>query len=531
MRLRYFLPVVPVLFFLLSGCRKPTSANWDVDVAIPLVNSHLSIKNFIGDSIFKADNTGLLNFRVTREITSIQVDSVLSLPDTSIAKTFTLPLIFATKIAPGQQLPFFPPTDLEFDISNGVALKKVEMRSGSLIINFSNMVSQPLKMLYIIPSAVKDGNYLTISEVIPPGVNSLSKSYDLAGYLFDMTGPSGNVFNTIVQVYTVTVNPGADTVVLQPGINTIADLNVTYSKLVPQYVEGYFGQQTIQVPLDTARLDLINNFQASNFMLSDASLSFRILNGFGAEFSGSLSNIKSINSAANNVVNLSTSQLSSININRATKAGTTVFPSVKTASLNAGNSTIVPFLSNLPDKLSYQGSIHVNPLGNSYSFNDFAFYGQGMRVQADINIPMRFNANDFRLKSKAAVELANVEQLDNIRSGNFVINATNGYPFKAQMQAYMLDENDQVIDSLFLPGKNIIESGHMDNQNIVVSPYFSKVLIPIDEMKVVHMRRTKSIQILTRLVMPPNPPDIKIYEHYQIDVNIVAEITYNVERK
>jgi hypothetical protein len=31
--------------------------------------------------------------------------------------------------------------------------------------------------------------------------------------------------------------------------------------------------------------------------------------------------------------------------------------------------------------------------------------------------------------------------------------------------------------------------------------------------------------------MPPNPPDIKIYENYKYNVNIVAELNYNVSRK
>src|SRR3954465_242685 len=107
MRLPHFFSCLLFLVVLFTGCRKPTTANWDVDVAIPLVNSSLSIKNFIGDSIFIADNTGLLNFRVTREITSIKIDSLLSLPDTSISKTFTLPIIQQSTVVPGQAMPFF----------------------------------------------------------------------------------------------------------------------------------------------------------------------------------------------------------------------------------------------------------------------------------------------------------------------------------------------------------------------------------------------------------------------------------------
>jgi hypothetical protein len=232
------------------------------------------------------------------------------------------------------------------------------------------------------------------------------------------------------------------------------------------------------------------------------------------------------------VVPLNTNQLSNININRATKAGTTVFPSIKTLSFASGNSNIVPFLSNLPDKLTYQGNITVNPLNpsNISGYNDFAFYDKGIHVLADIDIPMRFNADYFKLTSNTDVDFSNVEQLNNVRGGNFVILATSSYPFKARLQAYLLDANQQIIDSLFIPNKNIIESGQLNNQNMVVAPVDSRVLVPIDLSKIEKLKRTKFIRVTTYFLMPPNPPDVKIYETNSFKINIVAELTYNVVR-
>lgn len=514
-----------------SACRKPTVANWDVDAVLPLVKSELNIKNFIGDSIFKADQTGLLNLSVNREITSIKLDSLISIPDTNIVQSFTVLTLQPTPVTPGQTFNQFPSTEVDFNIGNGAALKKVDVRTGTLNIAFSNKLSQPIDMLYMIPNAKRNGQPLTIFETIPPGVNSLVKDYDLAGYVFDMTGISGTKYNSVVQSYTMAVNPDAGTATIPGGVSEVAKINVTYKKLVPQYLEGYFGQDVIKIPQDTAKLNLVNNFYASNFMLNDATFNFNILNEFGAEFSGSLSNIKSINTTAAKSVALSTTQLSHININRGTKSGYTPYPSVKAISLNVNNSNIVPFLSNLPDKLTYQGEVRVNPLGNITDFNDFAFYDKGIHVIADINIPMRFNADYFRLKSNTAVDFSDVEQLDNVKTGNIVILARNGFPFKARLQAYLLDAQGNTIDSLFVPGRNIIESGQLNSQNLVVAPSSSEVRLPISTQKIESLRKTKSVQIISYFLMPVNPPDIRIYESYKFDVNIVAEVTYNIERK
>ncbi|MCW3077628.1 MAG: hypothetical protein JWO32_2237 [Bacteroidetes bacterium] len=518
-----------LLLVLLSFCRKATVASWDVDLVLPIVNSQLNIKNFLGDSVFKPDNTGLLSLQYTRTLTAVKLDSLIKLPDTTIVNSFTVPAVFPTTLTPGQALTFFPPTELEFNISNGVALKKVDVRSGVLRIKFSNDLSEPLDLLYKITSATKNGQPLIISEKVPPAPDSLVKYYNLSGYNLNMRGLNGNVYNTIVQSYTVIVDPSANPVVVTYGQGAHAKL--TYSKIIPQYLEGYFGQQTIVIPTDTAKLDILKNVKASNFLLNSATLNFRILNEFGAEFTGSLSNIKSVNAANASTVNLITSQLSNININRATKVGSSVYQSVKTISLTNTNSNIVPFLSNLPNKLSYQGSVNVNPLGNLSGYNDFAFYNTGIKVVADINIPLRFNADYFKLTSNANIDFSNLKQLDHVNYGQFIINTSNGYPFQAKLQAYLIDDYGVVVDSLFTPGQNIIDRGLVDLQNVVTQSTRSQLKIPLDQFKISNLKKSKKLRIETYFIMPPNPPDIKIYEDYSLDVNIIAEINYRLERK
>jgi hypothetical protein len=523
------LAVVLPLLVLLWFCRKPTVASWDVDLVLPIVNSQLNIKNFLGDSIFKPDNNGLLNLSVTRTITAVKLDSLIELPDTTIVNSFTVPAVIPATLTPGQVLTGFPVGELIFDVGNGAALKKIDIRSGILKVKFVNDLSEPLDLIYKINSASKNGQTLIILETVPPNKDTLYKSYDLAGYSLSMTGTAGVTYNTIVQTSTVIVNPAANTTTVGYGMGVKAILS--YSKITPDYVEGYFGKQTIDIPLDTTRLDFLKNFEASNFMLSSASFNFRILNEFGAEFTSNLSNIKAVNSKNGSIVALTTNQLSNININRATKTGTTVFPTVKTVSLNTSNSNITGFLSNLPDKLTYQGNVKLNPLGNLAGYGDFAFYGTGIKVLADINIPLKFNADYFKLQSLANIDFSNVAQLDNMNYGEFIISASNGYPFKAQIQAYLLDDQMQVVDSLFTPGLNYLERGQIDAQNVVYLPTRSELRVAIHKTRIEKLKKSKKVKLVTYLLLPPNPPDIKIYEHYSLDVNIVAELNYNVQRK
>lgn len=525
--MRKFLVLIlaPIIF---EGCRKPTGANWDVDVVLPIVNSSMNIKSFAGDTLFAADSTGLLHFVYNRQIAAIMLDSLMKLPDTSIVKSFPeVPLPFSYTLMPGQQFPNSAPVDLEFDIGNGIELTRIDVRAAILNIKFSNTASQPVDLVYQLPGSNKSGLPFTITETIPPGNNSLVKSYDLSGYSIKLRGSSGKDFNTIGQTYSLSVSPSADTLVLQPGQG--AKIDLTYSEMIPQYVEGYFGQETITLDVDTTRIDLVEEFRPTNFMLSDATMTFRVVNEFGADFRASISNIKSINSHANNTISLSTNKLSAINIDRATNLNGYPEPKTWTTTFTSANSNIVPFISNLPDKLTYQGMVAINPapIGNT-GYRDFAYYKTGLRIFADIDIPLRFRAGDFRLESVAAADFTNVEQLNNVNSGNFIIKATNGFPFAAKMQAYMMDVNNVVIDSMFVNGSNIITGGALNSLNEVITPAVAQLMIPIDAAKIASLKKCKSVKVVSVFIMPPTPPDIPLKENYSIDVNIIAELNYHV---
>lgn len=515
-----------LLWLLFFGCRKSTTANWDLDLTVPVVNSLLNIKNFVSDSLFEADNTGLLSVTINREIAAIKLDSLISLPDTTLPIALTN-TFFALPFEIGQAITTFPPAELKFNISNGVKMKRVIIRKGFMTVKFSNFLTQPVDLIYKIPSATLNGQPLTVSETVKTGTNSLVRNYDLAGYSLNMRGISGQIYNTIVQTYTFALSTTATSSLLI-NTNDGARIDVTYSDIVPEYVEGYFGQQTIDIKQDTANLGLSENFRASNFMLSDATMDFTILNEFGAEFTAVLDNNKSINTPDNTTILLNNNQLSNINVNRASKVGSTIYPSVKLLSFTPENSNITSFISNLPNKLAYKGSVSINPLGNVSGYNDFAFYNTGIRLLADINIPLRFTADYFELQSNTKVDFSGVDQLDDVKHGNFVIAATNGFPFAARLQGYMFDKDNRLLDSLFVPGANIIEGGSLNANNEVIAPVKKDVMIPFSRQKIENLRECKTIRIVSRFIMPPNPPEIKIMEKYDIKINIVANLNYNV---
>jgi hypothetical protein len=145
-----------------------------------------------------------------------------------------------------------------------------------------------------------------------------------------------------------------------------------------------------------------------------------------------------------------------------------------------------------------------------------------------VDIPLRYSADRFRLETVAGTDFSDIKQLDYVRGGNFVISVTNGYPFDANIQVYMQDVNGAVIDSLLLAGANVMKRGQLDANNKVVAPSSSDLLVPANQEKASKLKKTKSLRIKATFQMPANPPDIPIYDNYQFDVKVRAELLYNI---
>ncbi len=520
-----------LLLGTLFSCKKETS--WDVDLALPIAKSYLNISNFFGDSLFQADQNGLLHLAFSKDLINYTMDSLVKLPDTTVEIGYIVP--FLSSLNPGVQIfSNAGSTDKEitFDVSNGVELNKAIVRKGFLKVEYINSYAQPLKFNYIINSATLYGSQLTINQIIA-GSSSLTKLYPLDNYNISLTGLNGNKVNTLVQTYTISTDPSGVADQLQPGQGL--KIKLSFIDLIPEYIQGYFGQQDLSFGPDSSAFGFLNNFSTNNFLLSQSSINFRIINEFGIEMSSSINSMKSIKTTPLNVVNLNSGNLlQSINISRANKTNNfsnPVFPWFKQININSNNSNLNAFLQNLPNYLGYSVKAKINPLGNISAGNDFAFYGRGLKVTADIDIPLKLSADYFSLVNYSKVDLTQLKELNDVNSCQILLDARNNYPFKAQVQGYMLNDQGQIIDSLFVPGQNIIEPAITDGNNVVLNYVDSKLEANFNKDKIVHLTQCKQIKFVSYLYLSNQPTPIKINEDSYLDLVVHANLNYNARVK
>ena len=283
------------LFILVSlfSCKKETS--WDVDLAIPIAKSHLNISNFFGDTIFKADPTGLLHIAFSKDLINYTLDSLVKLPNKDT--TIKYLSFFSSTLNPGVQIftnALSADKEITFDVNNNVELNKAIIRNGNLKIEYKNTYAQPLKFNYIINSATLWGGQLTVNQVIP-GNSTLIKTYALDGYNINLTGISGNKVNTLVQTYTISTDANGVTDILLPGQGLL--IKLSFVDIIPEYVQGYFGTQNLSFGPDSSSIGFLGNFNPSNLLLTQSAINFKIINEFGVEMNSSITSMKSIKTA------------------------------------------------------------------------------------------------------------------------------------------------------------------------------------------------------------------------------------------
>ncbi len=485
-----------IFFTSMVSCKKETS--WDIDAAFPIAKSHLDLRNFFGDSLFKADPTGLLHLDYTTQILNLTMDNLVKLPDTTI--TIGYISFFNASLNPGDLIYTNASTpanqEVTFDVANGVQLNKAIVRSGYLKIEYLNTYAQPINFNYDINSAKLWGTVFHVNQVIPGGSSSSPASftsyYSLKDYELNLTGIANNKINTLVQTYSIKTDPSgsADILHLGEGLN----IRLSFIDIVPEYVQGYFGQQDLTFGPDSAYFGLSIKINPYNAITLN---------------SGSL--------------------LQSINVNRAGKTNVPsnpVFPVVKNITLNQSNSNLNPFLENIPNYLSYSVKAKLNPLGNISAGNDFAYYGHGLKVMAHVDIPLAVSADYFKLISYNNTDFNNLKQLNNVNSCELTLTAKNNYPFYAKLQAYLIDETNTVIDSLFLPTENKINAAITDVSNTVINEVDTKIVFTIANTKLEHLKKCKQIKFVSAMYFSNQPTPIKINADSYLDLILSANVNY-----
>lgn len=512
-------------YFFFNSCKKG-NPSWDVDLLAPLINSSLSVENIIPDSVLHKNPDNSLDLVVDASVSSLSTGNIFIMPDTSIEMSYQAPL---TAKVPGN-ISFTSSTTEHAVLSGGVLLKNGIVRSGTMLFAVTSSIKGAVSMDVNVPGLRNpSGNVFQTVVNVPAGTTSTAGMYnhvfDLSGYKLDLTGANGSSVNTLVINYTAMINE-PDSVLLVAGDSIHFSFSI--NKIIPQYAHGYFGDVNTTV-FDSTKLLLFKHVIGGNLNLENVDISLDFENNMGLDAYVTVNKLVAVNSRTGIKVPLAHPVIGSrVNITRALDNNGTVTPSKYSVALGTNNSNIKQFVENLPDSFKTSISYELNPLGNVSGYNDFGYYEKPMKLNLNMKIPLSLIANNLTMADTLNFKMA--KETDNVNHGTLTLFFENGFPFTAEAQLYLMNENSSITDSLIrIP--NVIAAPLLDAYFICIGKTETKLTVPVDAEKLSKLRAAKKMYVKIKFNTTHQPDYVKIYSYYQIDVKVVGDFNYTVGKK
>ena len=222
-----------LLFVLQLACKKENDRpQWDVAVKGPILKASLTLDNLIADSLQHTNPDGSLSIVFDSDVFKLDPDSLFKIPDTTL-NTLNIWQFITYPVQPNT--PFYSVNNnIQLGIS-GPQLTEVAIRSGKIKLDIRNTLPSKVIIIYQIPKAIKNGLPFKVQEVIDSGSITnptlFSGTYDLDGYLVDLTGATGNQFNTAYYDVQAISDPQGNAFDIHTG-DTLINLNTTIMELL-----------------------------------------------------------------------------------------------------------------------------------------------------------------------------------------------------------------------------------------------------------------------------------------------------------
>ena len=252
-------------------------------------------------------------------------------------------------------------------------------------------------------------------------------------------------------------------------------------------------------------------------------------NGIGVNGAVMFNNIKSINTNSSNqeILTIPT-QYKPFVIDKATNTGVNSIPSINQMNLNESNSNVNQIINIIPNKIEYNVDFYLNYNQTPPSLgagSDFVYFDDKIKSNLEIEIPLSLIASNLVLSD--TIDL-NINNVNNIESGTFYLLINNGFPLEADIQLYILDDNSNIIDSLFTENTMIYAADIDLANNRVNKKTKSRLPIIMSESKFNLFIKTKRILIKSKFKTQPQSNHVQIYSDYTVEFKLTGDFTYHI---
>jgi len=431
-------------------------------------------------------------------------------------------ILSASAVLPSQQV-LNQTIETNISMANGEQLNTIILKQGQITYDIDYGIRENAQVTITLPYVTKNGN--PFSQVLNLNSNhvsatSINGSFDLSGYTFDLTG-AGNKTNYLPAIITADVISSNSAVPIDTADAVTA--NITIDNIEFSYVDGYLGNQTINVPLDTLDFSLFSKNLGINVSLADPQITLKLKNSVGIPINGDLSALSVIGENGNTIP--FTGIANPLVINSPGAVGQSATTNIV---INKNTTNITSVLTSNPKSIIYGLTGSTNP--NGFAIN-FLTDSSSIDVSMEMDIPLYGSVSGFVIKD--TIDFPS-EAFENVHTATLRSIITNEFPIECGVQMYFLDGSNAVIDSLFSTGyEQIVPSSTIDGNGELVSASAPKTTdMSVDATMVEKLKAAKYIVVATTLATSNNGTQAaKFYSTYKMNVKLGILAKVNIDLK
>ncbi|MCK5846157.1 MAG: hypothetical protein KAG84_01875 [Bacteroidales bacterium] len=520
MRIKILIIISIILAVSTFSCNK-RETHWQTDVLLPIVSSEMGVGDIFGAENIASNPDQSVSIVVEEDIDLLNLDSVINIDDTIAVDIFNVPYTFT--IPPGQKV-------IQKETSSKVNFGKMELvhakaKRAKMKFYVTNSIKQPLLVKYELFCATKDGAIYEVEERVEAATATehayVEKEINLDSYDIDLSGPNKNSFNVIYAKTTVWIHPDGDTANVSPT-DTVLIVS-TFDEFVPEYAYGYLGTHNLVANASSA-IKVFGNFSSGSFDLDNMSAYIDVYNFLGVDLTMEINDFATKNSNANTNISLIHSIIgSTLNMQRASESGIDDYPVyARNYKYDISNSNLDQMVEIMPDSLLVSVSGIINPLGNISAGNDFIYFDKGLDAKIKLDIPLNFSATDLLIEDYASINISD----DGIKEGDFNILFKNGFPFDFNLQMYIVDNSNSIVDSLF-DDATFIGGADVDGYGIVRNKKDTRLRMKFTN-KLLESLQSNDKMLIRAKINSVDQKKYKLYQNYSLDIKMVGDFVYDI---
>ncbi|MFP4664269.1 MAG: hypothetical protein ACLFM1_07550 [Bacteroidales bacterium] len=512
--------------------------HWEPSLAAPIAFGSLEMVDGLNayDSVgrLQINEDGYLSLMYFEAAESDTVSEIMDIGNQQLQKTISSSDIDFSGFGSGDQMTVNYTYDLEFDLFNPDAeIDSIWLDHGKLSLAAVSTYQHAIELILRFPTVTKNGSAFTDTlNLLPYGSSDQSLDNSVVGYHVDLTQTALGYNEIPVEVSMTIIHSGGDN---SGSLELQADL------LEPDHeaMFGYFGHNTLIYESGKINIDLFDpgdEWEIDDFWFEDPKFKVNYRNSYGIPTNFYFDSVIAYSSYYNQHYNildygagLPMDSLDPYNMTYTSQFGTFVEDSLE---LNHDNSNIREVIQQRPAWVKFIAHAHTNPGGEASHEN---FVWDDSRFIADVQVELPLWGYIDRFHGLDTTDLNLEEEFEDpgmIKRLMLRLNIDNGLPVEALAQAYFMDEDHVILDSIIKdPDNRILKSAEIDNDGKVISKSMQSTEISVTGEMLDKIMSTKYLLYKASASTTNASEDelIKVFPEYGVDFNIAVEADLDVE--